>query len=350
MENWEKTLICSKSTIKDALRTIDSAGTQMAVVIDDKKRLLGTITDGDIRRGILGGESLDSRVEEVMEMHPTVGKSDDDRLAIFSIMRKKSLHQIPIVNKSGTVVGLETINNYLSIGKSKENCVIIMAGGLGKRLKSLTRDKPKPMLKVGPRPIIETIILNFASQGFEKFYLSVNYMSEQISDYFGDGSSIGVDIEYIHEKGKLGTAGALSLVPQNQKAPIIISNADVLTNPDYSKILKYHIDTNTDATMCVRNYEIELPFGVVNHKNNIIQSIDEKPIINKIVSGGIYIFSPDVLKIIPQNQYLDMPDLFNMIVENGLLARAQKIDGYWIDVGRADDLNRANQEISEIFK
>ncbi len=350
MLNWEKTLVSSNATLLEVLNCIDSAASQMAIVVDHNKKLIGTITDGDIRRGILRGGNLKTKVSEVMEKNPTFVTGEDDRLEIFSIMRKKSLHQIPIVNESGIVIGLEIIDDILSFKKCSENCVIIMAGGLGRRLKKLTRDKPKPMLQVGPRPLLETIILNFASQGFNKFYITVNYKSNQIKDYFGNGSNIGVNIEYISEKIKLGTAGALSLIPHKPTTPVLVTNADVLTNQDYKVIINNHAYTNADATMCVRNYDFKFPFGVVNEEDNIIKSIDEKPTLKKIISSGIYVFSPIVFNLVEKNKYLDMPELFNRIVQNGMLARTQNIDGYWIDVGRADDLNKANQEILEVFK
>ena len=321
----------------------------MALVVDGQRRLLGTLSDGDARRALLRGLTLDSQVSEAMHTTPTVVHSYDDRETRLGLIKRYGFHHLPILDSHGHVVGLEVVDDYLQVPARVES-VVIMAGGLGSRLKELTRETPKPMLNVGSRPIIETIVRSFAEQGFRRFYLAVNYKAEQIENHFGDGAKFGVEVQYLREKHRMGTAGALSLLPSELEHPIVVTNADLLTEADYGDMLEKHLGTGADATMGVRKYEMQVPFGVVHEKDGRISSIFEKPVHQFMVSAGIYVLSPSVLKLVPRDQFFDMPSLFEAIAEEGLYARCHNVDGYWLDIGQPSDFERAKHDFHEVFK
>jgi hypothetical protein len=205
MKTWERALVTPDMTLREAMGCIDRAGSQMALVVDDRRRLLGTLSDGDARRGLLGGLSLADKVSAAMHLNPTVANARESRHAILTTMRQRGLHQIPVVDDDGIVVGMELVDDFLTT-RVRENWVVIMAGGLGSRLAQLTRDTPKPMLRVGSRPLLETIVMGYAAQGFRRFYFAVNYKAEQIEQHFGDGRGFGVEIRYLHEEQRLRPA------------------------------------------------------------------------------------------------------------------------------------------------
>ena len=349
MKHWESVLLGPETTLREALATIDRAGSQIALVVDDDRRLLGTLSDGDARRGLLKSLSLSDRVTSVMFTTPTCAKAGEDPQAILAMMRKSGLHQVPIVDPQDRVVGLKTIDDFLATPQ-RDHWVVIMAGGVGSRLQELTQETPKPMLKVGSQPLLETIMGCYSDQGFRYFYLAVNYKAEQIEAYFGDGKAFGIEIRYLREQQRLGTAGALSLLPERPSLPIIVSNADLLTKEDYGHMLDRHVESGADATMAVRDYEMQVPFGVVNEREGHIESIEEKPMHRFVVNAGIYVLSPHVLDLVPCAESFDMPSLFDRMVCDGMRTRCHYIDGYWIDIGRAPDYERANLEFSQVFR
>jgi dTDP-glucose pyrophosphorylase len=336
-------------TLREALVSIDQAGCQMVLIVDEQRRLIGTVSDGDARRGLLNGMSLADKVTTAMQLSPTVASSHESRHSIHSKMLQNGLHQMPVVDAKGVVVDLVVIDDFL-IPTERENWIVIMAGGLGTRLAQLTADTPKPMLRVGSRPILETILIAYKTQGFKHFYFAVNYKAEQIEQYFGDGQNFGVEIRYLREKQRLGTAGPLSLLPEMPKQPIIVTNADLLTKEDFGEMVNQHIESGVDATMAVRDYEVQIPFGVVRERDGFIEGIEEKPVQRYTVSAGIYALSPQVLELVPHNTEFDMPELFELSLRHGLLTRCHRIHGYWLDVGRLPDYERANLEFDEIFR
>jgi NDP-sugar pyrophosphorylase family protein len=264
-------------------------------------------------------------------------------------MKRLGLHQLPVVDARGRVVGLEVVDDYLN-APEREEWVVIMAGGLGSRLKELTRETPKPMLTVGSRPILETIIRSFAEQGFRNFYLAVNYKAEQIEAHFGDGSRFGIRVHYLREKERMGTAGALSLLPAAPDRPFIVTNADLLTKEDYCEMVDRHVAEAADATMGVRKYEMQVPFGVVREEGGRISGIEEKPVHQFVVSAGMYVLSPSVLDLVPADTFFDMPSLFDAAIAQALHARCHHVDGYWLDIGRPADFEQANNDFHEVFK
>ena len=348
MKGWEKILVGPATPLREALERIDKAGTRMVLVVDADRRLLGTLSDGDVRRGLLQGLTLADNVTSAMNTEPSVARAGQDRESILAMMRRLTLYQMPVVDSEGLVVDLETVDNLLA-PPIRENSVVVMAGGRGTRLAELTRDTPKPMLKIGSRPLLETILNSFTSQGFRHYYFAVNYKAEQIEAHFGDGSEFGVNITYLREDEPMGTAGALSLLPEPPPTPLIVTNADLLTKEDYGHMLDRHVQSGAYGTMAVRNYDMQVPFGVVRERDGGIEAIEEKPIQQFVVSAGIYVLSPHTLELVPQSQFLDMPTLFQALAHNGLRTRCHHIDGYWLDIGRLHDYERAKLDFPKVF-
>jgi dTDP-glucose pyrophosphorylase len=348
MKSWQSALVGPETSLREALEIIDATGFQLTMVVDEQHRLLGTMSDGDARRALLGGLSMNDRAVRAMYSNPTTVAPSDAPLEVLLIMRRTGLHQLPIVDAERRVVGLALINDYLTVPQ-RDNWVIIMAGGLGTRLQELTRETPKPMLKVGSRPLLETIIRSYSDQGFHRFYLAVNYKAQQIEAHFGDGLQFGVDIRYLREEQRLGTAGALSLLPERPSSPVIVTNADLLMKENFGHLVDRHVATGAHATMAVRHYEMQVPFGVVSTREECIQAIEEKPVHRFVVSAGINVLSPEVLDLVPKGRFFDMPSLFDEALQHRLNARTCLIDGYWLDIGRLPDLERANSEFHDIF-
>ena len=277
MKNIENLLIPENITIKEALKIIDKGAIRIALVVDEANKLLGTLSDGDIRRGLLKNYSLDDSIKDLYFKNPTVALSDESKEKIIQKAIKNQVYQIPIVDENNHLVDIVNLATLLNVTK-KRNRVILMAGGLGTRLRPLTEDMPKPMLKVGNKPILETIIKNFAAHGFVNITISLNYKAEMIREYFKDGSDFGVNIDYVEENTRLGTAGALSLLKEQPNEPFFVMNADLLTDVNFSNLLDFHCFGNANATMCVREYEYQVPYGVIEIENDSIASIVEKPI------------------------------------------------------------------------
>ena len=349
MKDWKKTLVEQGKTIREAIRILDESSLQIVLVVDEFDYLLGTVTDGDIRRGILKGLSLEESVVKVMITKPTVSGLEKSEESLLALMREKELRHVPIVDEKGKVVGLRNLFEYVQ-KQPKNNWVVIMAGGLGKRLGIMTKDCPKPLLKVGNKPLLETIIKNFKEYGFHKFYFSVNFMAEKIQEYFGDGSTWNVEIRYLKESIPLGTAGALSLLPEIPDDPLIVMNGDILTKVNFEKLLDFHSKHQASATMCVREYDFQVPYGVVKTENQRIIGIDEKPVQRFFINGGLYVLESRLLQYIPPDTFFNMTELFDKVIAQHLETLVFPIREYWMDIGQVDDFHRANGEYSENFE
>ncbi|MGE6433030.1 nucleotidyltransferase family protein [Shewanella baltica] len=346
--NFENILISPDVKIRDALKVIDREAIHAVLVVLECNKLIGLVTDGDIRRGLINGIGLDEPVTEVMNISPTSAASSMSNEALKLMMQKKKILLLPIIDENGRLINVKTLHETLEIEK-RENPVFLMAGGFGTRLRPLTDTCPKPMLKIGGKPMLETLINHFKSHGFYKFYISTHYLPEVIMDYFGDGSQYDIEIRYVHEDTPLGTGGALSLLPKSlPQLPLIMINGDILTNVDFRKVLDFHNENKTDATMCVRDYEIKVPFGVIEGVGNEISNIVEKPTYRYFVNAGIYVISHRVIESLICNEYLDMPTLFEKLKANGDKTLKFPIYEYWLDVGRHDDFNRAQIDIHDI--
>ncbi len=348
MKNYKDILLKPTSTIREALQIIDSGAMKIALVVDEDEKLLGTLTDGDIRRGLLKNLSLDDSIESVLFKTPTVCNVEDTKEHILEVAIERKLYQVPIVDNEGRLVGIEEMDELLK-PTVKTNRVVLMVGGLGTRLRPLTEHTPKPMLKVGDKPILETIILNFKKYGFTNIILSVSYKSEIIEEYFKDGREFGVNIEYIHENKRMGTAGALSLIREKLNEPFFVMNGDLLTNINFEHMMEYHLSNNAIATMGVREYDFQVPYGVVNVDGENILSIEEKPVHSFFVSGGVYVLDSKVLDFIPNGEFYDMPTLFEKVIENKMKSVSFPIREYWLDIGRLEEFEKANNEYSEVF-
>jgi len=349
MIEYNNITINDKKTIQEALEVINTGAIRIAIIINKENQVIGTITDGDIRRGLLNGSGLSSSIETLYFKTPTLANISDSKESIIKKALSNKLYQIPIVDDDGKLVGIEDLATLLKIN-TKKNRVILMAGGLGTRLRPLTQDTPKPLLHIGNKPILETIIDNFAKHGFVNITISVNYKSHMIKEYFGDGSKFGVNIDYIEESKRLGTAGALSLIKDKPKESFFVMNADLLTNTNFLHLLDFHSYENATATMCVREYDFQVPYGVIKTNNGKISSIVEKPIQKFFVNAGIYVLSPKVFEYIPQNEFYDMPTLFNTLIEKEKSTISFPIHEYWLDIGQMDDFHQAQIEYKTVFE
>jgi dTDP-glucose pyrophosphorylase len=348
MIEWKNYRVTKDNSIIETMKKIDETASQFALVVDQEDRLLGTVTDGDIRRGILKGLKLEEPVSTVMNPNPVTISENWSEQKIKKVFLNKKLRQIPVVNKEKRVINL-LFSDRFSEYRSYDNWIVLMAGGLGTRLYPLTVDTPKPMLKVGSKPILETIVESFVDQGFEKFYLSVNYKREIIKDYFSNGSKWNVNVEYLDENEKLGTAGALSLFNEKPSKPIIVMNGDILTKVNYKQLLEFHEESDSIATMCVREYNYQIPYGVIKSDGAHLTAIEEKPNQKYFVNAGIYVLNPEVLDQIPGNTFFDMPTLFNMLLEQQKKTCVFPIREYWLDIGKMNDFEKANTEFTEVF-
>jgi len=344
--SWQKALVSEFSSIKEALKIIDSEALRVALAVSPDRKLLGVITDGDIRRALLSGLSLEEPVSKIMNTSPIIAFNHATKDELVTLMEKHQVLSVPLVSNDGVVTGLETLHSALS-KKCYQNPVFIMAGGFGTRLKPLTDNCPKPMLKVGDKPILETVIKSFIKAGFSNFYISTHYMPEQIHEHFKDGEDLGVSIAYVHEDTPLGTGGALGLLPDSmpKDMPLIMINGDVLTTVNFERLLKFHEDKNADATMCVREYDYQIPYGVINGEGNKITSMVEKPVHRFFVNAGIYVLSPKVIKSVKKNERVDMPSLLERHMNERQNVLMFPIHEYWLDIGRMDDFNRAQTDI-----
>ena len=341
---WRKVLLAPEDLLEHAIKVLNESGHRIVLVSDESDMLLGTVTDGDIRRALINQLSMESPVSLIMNSNPVVLGCQANDKEMLSLMTDQCLLHVPIVNKDGTLCGLETLQN-LTERRVYDNPVFLMAGGFGTRLYPLTKDTPKPLLKVGKKPILEMIIEQFITQGFHNFYISTHFKSEQIRDYFKKGESYNVSIKYVHEDVPLGTAGSLGLLPDNlPDLPIIVMNGDLLTKIDFGSLLYFHHESNTEATMCVREYDFQVPYGVVEIDNYKIKKIVEKPIHNFFVNAGIYVLSINLVDKIDGKSYLDMTDFLN-----NRDVSTFPIHEYWLDIGRMEEYERANREVGNVF-
>lgn len=345
---WKEILVSPDTPVVKAIEIIDRGDLQIALVVNEKGQLLGTVTDGDIRRAILRQLSLEHPVRDIMNAKPCFISREQSRDIALSLMKKRRVRQIPVVDDNMCLVGLEVADELLQ-PPVRNNWVVLMAGGLGQRLHPLTESCPKPLLSVGGKPLLETILESFIEQGFKHFYISVHYRGEMIMEYFGDGSRWGAAIEYIREGKRLGTVGALSLLPEIPDGPLLIMNGDILTKINYGQLLEFHKKNHGAATVCVKEQHSQLPYGVATIEQQRLKKLEEKPAQRYFINAGLYVLQPEALSYIPPETYFDMPELLRVLLSQGKEISAFPIREYWIDIGRFDDYERANHEFSEVF-
>lgn len=342
MKNWEKIMVSQHLTLLETMKVIDDSSLQFAVVVDEEQHLLGTVTDGDIRRGILRGEGLEVPITSIMNASPLSVQMGMKPYKLKELMKTRKLKQLPIVDASNKIIDIVFMDK-LDTSRNKHS-VILMLGGLGTRLRPLTNNIPKPMLKVGNKPILEMIIEGFKQYGYTNFVFSVNYKKEVIQDYFQNGEAFDIKIDYIEEQKRLGTAGALSLLSHRPNEPFFVMNGDLLTQINFDQLMEFHVEQQSFATMCVREYEYQIPYGVIETSGTDLVTIKEKPIHRSFVNAGIYVLNPEVFDYIPYNEFYDMPTLFEQLIIQKKKTSVFPIREYWLDIGQIDDFNRAKNE------
>lgn len=345
MNDWKTLLINPETTISGVIEVLDEGAKGIVIVVDSAGSLLGTVTDGDVRRALIHRMSMSLPVEQIMCKTPKTANADWSREKIIALMEKLQLLQLPVVDQNNKVIGLETL--YEALRKPQyDNPVFLIAGGFGTRLHPLTKDCPKPLLKVGDKPILESILDRFIEAGFHRFYISTHYMPEMIKNHFGDGSQWGVTIKYVYEENPLGTGGALGLLPHDEiNLPLFMMNGDLLTNLNFQHVLTFHEDQGSMATMCVREHEYAVPYGVIQSDGHHVRAIVEKPIHRFFINAGIYVLSPELVKSVAPSVHIDMPTLLEQQIAKGHDVTMFPIHEYWLDIGRMDDFTRAKTDI-----
>jgi dTDP-glucose pyrophosphorylase len=340
--DWTATLISPDQDLHKAIATLDTAGLQILLVVDANRRLLGTLTDGDVRRALLRGLPLTTGVDQAMFRTPMVVGPELDRGSVLNLMRINKLRQLPILDAKGCVAGLHVWDQVLA-APTRDNIVVLMAGGFGKRMMPFTETVPKPMLEVGGKPLLQHAVERAHADGFRRFLISLHYLPEVIRDHFGAGQSFDVEIDYILEEKPLGTAGALSLMRGRPAEPIIVANGDVLTDVRLSDMLEFHGMHGALATMAVREHQYHNPFGVVQTDGMLITGFEEKPVWRTLINAGIYILSPEALDVLHAGEHCNMPTLFDRVNQAGGRTIVYPMHETWMDVGNPQDLLRANR-------
>jgi len=348
MSFWKKLLVSPDKTIIEAIEILHKGGARIVLVVDKELKLLGTVTDGDVRRALISHIDMDSLVIDIMNINPLTVDTNVPKDQVLNMMETQDLLHMPVLDNNEALCDLVTLQQ-LHKKSMHDNPVFIMAGGFGTRLYPLTKNTPKPLLKVGDKPILDTIIDQFINCGFHNFYISTHFMPEKIKDNFIDKNLSNVTIEFIHEDEPLGTAGALGLLPKNiSKLPMIVMNGDLLTKVDFSNLLNFHNENKSQATMCVREYDFQVPYGVVTINGHKIKEINEKPIHKFFVNAGIYVLNHNIVEKIDGNTYLDMTDFLDSELGSGKV-HAFPIHEYWLDIGQIDEYKKANQDIYTKF-
>jgi len=339
---WRKAILSETSTIRDAIGCLDLVAIKIVLVVDASKKLLGTISDGDIRRGLLRGLDMGSPVTTVIHRNPLVAPPDMSRETIMQLMVANKIQQIPLVDDHRQVVGLH-LWDQIATPQARPNMMVIMAGGKGTRLYPHTAHCPKPMLPVGGKPMLEHIIERAKANGFNHFMLAIHHLGHMIEDYFGNGSKMNVRIDYIREQTPLGTAGALGLLERRPEVPFLVTNGDVLTDINYGELLDFHIRHQAAATMAIRIHEWQHPFGVVKTRGLDIVGFEEKPLARTHINAGVYVLSPDALNALSVDMNCDMPTLFERLQAEGQRTVAYPMHEPWLDVGRPSDYETAQR-------
>jgi len=346
-------LVSPENTIRQAMRCMDQNRKGIVLVVDENRVLLGTINDGDIRRAALSEVSLDTPVGELVEHKKK--KSDYPQAVtalagtspgeLLRLMKKRIVRQLPLVDDQGRVVDLVLMSDLVPDHELHLQAVV-MAGGAGKRLRPLTEKTPKPMLSVGGKPFLEQVIGRLAGAGVKRVSLTTHYKAEVIEEHFGDGSQFGVDIRYLNEASPLGTAGALSLLPA-AKEPLLVINGDILTEVDFGAMLDFHHDNRADMTVGVRDYELKVPFGVIETDGSRVVGVSEKPVIRHFINAGVYLLDPEVSQLVPADRRFDMTDLIDRLLGASRRVVSFPIIEYWLDIGQQTDYEQAQMDIKE---
>lgn len=340
MDNLEVSQLCVSmdSSLETVISCFENLGGRIVLVVDDHKCLLGTITDGDVRRALIDGLAMTTKASDIMNASPVVLPHNSSNSTILRRMTEDSILHIPLVNEDGKLVSLASITDFKG-PMPKQNPVLIMAGGFGTRLMPLTKDTPKPMIKIGDTPMLEIIVRRLEQEGFQNIFISTHYKAEVIKDYFGDGQRFGVSISYVDESEPLGTGGAVTLMPKIE-APLIVINGDVITDINFSALMEFHHENNADCTAVFTSHDVNLPFGVIVTDGVQVKSLREKPTYKYKVNAGIYVISDGVVNAFRTPTRIDMPEILQNLLTQGKVVVAFPLHELWADVGSHDELRR----------
>ena len=342
--NIEQILIPPTTTILETLKVIDDAAVEIALVVDSEKHLLGTVTDGDIRRGLIKGSKLDEPIDKLMNSKPITAQLNTSDDELLFLMTNKSIKHLPLIDKDFKVIRLVLLKDLIK-GKKRPNLAVIMAGGLGTRLGELTKETPKPLLPIAGKPLISLIAEQLCSHGIEQIFISINYKGSKIKDWFKNNPILGSNISFLEEKEFLGTAGALSLLPTIPSEPFVVINGDIISPINYGSLLEFHNANHNSMTLCTREYSFQVPYGVLQINGSKLLSIEEKPSQNIFINAGIYVLSPELLSYIPKNKRYDMPELINTALNKGKNISCYPVSDFWLDIGTPKDYLKANEEL-----
>lgn len=346
MNTFRRHLLKKGSTIREALRRLDFLAIDAIIfIVDDDKKLIGSLTDGDVRRGLLKGFTIDNLVDEIIQEHPRfIRKGDYDIYKVIEY-RDKNYRIIPVLDKNDriiNVINFREIKSYLPVDG------VVMAGGRGERLRPLTDITPKPLLKIGEKTILEHNLTRLAMYGIDDFWISVNYLGKQIEDYFGNGEEHNINIEYVWENEPLGTIGAVSTIGNFRHDYILVTNSDLLTNLDYEHFFLDFIKQGVDLSVVTIPYAVDIPYAVLETSNGHIMSFKEKPTYTYYSNGGIYLMKRSVLEYLPKNKYFNATDLIERLIQEGKKVASYPLAGYWLDIGKKEDFEKAQKDILHI--
>lgn len=343
----EPLLISPGATLREAVAQLDANATGILLVVDDERRLLGTVTDGDIRRALLAERGMNAPVGEIAFDSPTtVGPKAGEGRALRILNRRKIRH-LPVVDEDGKLDGIHLLSELARrFGDAVELPIsaVIMAGGMGTRLRPLTENTPKPLIHVGGKPILERTLDHLSEAGVQEVFITTRYLADQIEDYFGDGSDWDLRIVYVREEERLGTAGAVRLLQEQLNRPFLLMNGDLLTNFNVAEMLDFHIDNDAKMTVGVRHYEFQVPYGVAEVEGHLIKRLEEKPTYEFFVNAGLYILQPELIDGIPAGTYFDITQLIDQILSDDGRIVSFPIVERWLDIGRPEDVERANEK------
>ena len=349
MVDIEKLFVSTGTPMRDVIARIDRNTLGIALVVDDDRRLIGAITDGDIRRALLAGQPLDATAQQLLDAKadatprvPITAPDGTSKAELLDLMHRHDLRHVPLVDRDGRVTGIELLSNLVN-EYSLPLRALVMAGGYGTRLRPLTDDKPKAMLPVGDRPLLEVIVDQLQQAGIRRVNVATHYKSDVIEQHFGDGRDFGVEIDYITEDAPLGTAGALARLPTSNE-PILVMNGDILSRVNLVAMLDFHRSHNADMTVAVRPYRFQVPYGVVRADGVAVTGVDEKPVVTYQVNAGIYLLNGAVCSLVPGGARYDMTDLIQRAIEEGRTVVSFPLHEDWIDIGRSEDYQRAQSD------
>jgi dTDP-glucose pyrophosphorylase len=350
MVDLDSCIVGPDASLLEAMTRMTETAVAMVLVVDEARHLLGVVVDGDIRRALVRRPDVTAPIAGIMTRNPRTAPHDVSDEHLRALADEALSPWLPLVDEAGVVRGLVDLARIRLASHRLPNAVVLMAGGKGQRLMPHTAGTPKPMMPIGGRPILEVLIRILHGHGFERFYVSINYLASQIEDHFGDGSALGVQIDYLRETEPRGTAGSLALVGGRETMPFVVMNGDLLTRFNPRALLALHAQEQAMATVAVRDHAVEIPFGVVDVDGVRVSGIREKPVFNVPVNAGIYVLNPSVLARIPASGRFDMPDLLSdLVTERAGSVAAFHVNDYWIDIGRSEDLDRARAEFHEHF-